>query len=102
LDYGSPHGAAEANSRVRGGPGQDIKPISTGPSGARAALERIVIPQDALDRIGDMVSPRSSLVISDEAFSPETDKGTDFIVVLSNEPQGSMKIRRGRMADVRY
>ena len=38
-----------------------------------------------------MVSPRSSLIISDEAFSPETDKGTDFIVVLSSEPQGSMK-----------
>jgi hypothetical protein len=72
------------------------------PRGAGTALERIVIPQDALDRIGDMVSPRSSLVISDEAFSPETDKGTDFIVVLSNEPQGSMKIRRGRMADARY
>jgi hypothetical protein len=100
LDDGSPRGAAEANSRVRGGPGQEIKSVS---SGARAALERIVIPQDALDIIAGMVSPRSSLVISDEAFSPETDKGTDFIVVLSNEPQGSMKIRpRGRVADGRY
>ena len=80
-----------------------MRPISTGQSGARAALERIVIPQDALERIAGMVSPRSSLIISDEAFSPETDKGTDFIVVLSNEPQGSMKIRRrGRMAEGRY
>ena len=103
LDDGNPRAAAEANSRLRGGPGQEIKPVSIGPSGARAALERIVIPQDALDRIAGMVSPRSSLVISDEAFSPETDKGTDFIVVLSNEPQGSMKIRpRGRVADGRY
>jgi len=103
LDDGSPRGAAELRSRVRGGPAQDMRLISTGPSGAETALERIVIPQDALERISGMVSPRSSLIISDEAFSPETAKGTDFIVVLSGEPQGSLKIRRrGRMAEGRY
>jgi hypothetical protein len=34
----------------------------------------IVIPQEALDRIAGMASPRSSLIISDEALSAETAK----------------------------
>jgi hypothetical protein len=100
LDEG-PRGVAELTSRVRGGPPQNTAPFSTGQSGARLALERIVVPDDALERIGGMVSPRSSVIISDEALSPETDKGTDFIVVLSNEPQGSMKVRRNRAAELR-
>lgn len=102
LDDGSPRAVAELRTRVRGGPAQDTKPVSTGQSGGATALDRIVIPQDALERISGMVSVRSSLIISDEEFSPETSKGTDFIVVLSGEPQGSMKIRRGRTADARY
>ena len=70
---------------------------------AKAALDRIVIPQDALDRIAGMASPRSSLIISDEALSSETGNGTDFVVVLSGEPQGSLKIRRrGPGTEVRY
>src|SRR5262249_32612493 len=78
--------------------------VSDGPDGprgaapgganARAALDRIVIPQDALDRIAGMASPRSSLIISDEALSDETGKGTDFIVLMSGEPQGGIKFRR--------
>jgi L,D-transpeptidase-like protein len=64
------------------------------PHAAKSALDRIVIPQDALDRIGAMASPRSSLIVSDEALSSETGNGTDFVVLLSGEPQGSMKIRR--------
>ena len=44
-------------------------------------------------------SPRSSrrgpsLIISDEALSRETGKGTDFVVLMSGEPQGGIKIRR--------
>jgi hypothetical protein len=62
--------------------------------GARTALDRIGIPQDALDRISAMASPRSSLIISDEALSSETGNGTDFVVLLSGEPQGALKIRR--------
>jgi hypothetical protein len=56
-----------------------------------------------LDRIAEMASPRSSLIISDEALSSETGNGTDFVVILSGEPQGSMKIRRrGPGTEVRY
>lgn len=73
-----------------------------GADGAKEALDRIVVPPDALDRIAAMVSARSSLIVSDEEQSAETGKDTDFIVVLSGEPQGSLKSRRrGRVADVR-
>jgi hypothetical protein len=64
------------------------------PSSAKAALDRIAIPQDTRDRIEEMVSPRSSLIISDEALSSETGKDTDFVVVMSDEPQGGLKHRR--------
>ena len=65
-------------------------------SDAKAALDRIVIPPDALARIAETASPRSSLIISDEELSTETGKGTDFVVLLSGEPQGGIANRRGR------
>jgi L,D-transpeptidase catalytic domain len=69
---------------------------------AEAALDRIAIPSAALERIVAMVSPRSSLIISDEELSPETASDTDFVVVLSGQPQGSLKMRRrGRVTDAR-
>jgi hypothetical protein len=40
------------------------------------------------------IAPRSSLIVTDEALSPETGKGTDFVVLLSGEPQGGIKSRR--------
>jgi L,D-transpeptidase catalytic domain len=61
---------------------------------AKAALDRITMPQDVVDRIAEIVSPRSSLIISDEALSPETGNNTEFVVVLSDEPQGGLKHRR--------
>jgi L,D-transpeptidase catalytic domain len=62
--------------------------------GASAALDRIAIPQDAADRISEVISPGSSLIISDEAMSAETGKDTDFVILMSGEPQGGIKIRR--------
>jgi hypothetical protein len=62
-------------------------------SDAKAALDRIDIPQEVLDRIGPTASPRSSLIISDEGLSRETGKGTDFIAVLSDQPQGGLAMR---------
>ena len=67
--------------------------MPTDPDSAKAALDRIVIPQDALDRIAG-VAPRSSLIVTDEALSSETGKGTEFVVLLSGEPQGGIKSRR--------
>jgi L,D-transpeptidase catalytic domain len=65
-------------------------------AGAKRALERVTIPKEALERISEVVAPGSSLIISDEPVSRETAKGTDFIVVMSNELQGGLKIRRPR------
>jgi hypothetical protein len=78
---------ASRNSR------RDAEAIPPEPDSAKAALDRIVIPQDALDRIAGM-TPRSSLIVTDEALSSETGKGTDFVIVLSDEPQGGIKFRR--------
>jgi L,D-transpeptidase catalytic domain len=61
---------------------------------ARTALDRIEIPRDAADRIAEVISPGSSLIISDEGMSAETGKDTDFVVLLSSAPQGGLKIRR--------
>ena len=51
------------------------------PDKANAALNRIEIPQDAVERISKLLTPASSLIISDNGFSPETGKDTDFIVL---------------------
>ena len=94
LDGGRPHGGAvEPHGRARGGSGRDVEPMPTDPDSAKTALDRIVIPQDVLDRIAG-IAPRSSLIVTDEALSSETGKGTDFVVLLSGEPQGGIKIRR--------
>ena len=51
------------------------------PNKANAALDRIEIPQDAIDRISELLTPGSSLIISDYGISHETGKDTDFIVL---------------------
>ena len=61
---------------------------------ARAALDRIDIQKDSAERIAEVISPGSSLIISDEAMSAETGKETDFVILLSSAPQGGLKIRR--------
>src|SRR5262249_14977798 len=52
------------------------------------ALDRIPFPQDVLDRIAPTAVPRSSIVISDEPLSKETNYRTEFVAVLNNQPQG--------------
>ena len=71
----------------------DVEPAPADVSGAKAALDRIDIPAGAADRIAGIISPRSSVIVSDEALSPETGKGTEFVVVMNDEPQGGIKIR---------
>jgi hypothetical protein len=89
-------------NRARVSSGRDLEPMPTDPESAKAALDRIVIPQDALDRIA-AISPRSSLIVTDEALSAETGKGTEFVVLLSGEPQGGIKSRRrSPEAEFRY
>ena len=61
---------------------------------SRNALDRITIPKEILDRIGPTALPRSSIVISDEPLSEETNYRTEFVVVLSDQPQGGFITRR--------
>jgi lipoprotein-anchoring transpeptidase ErfK/SrfK len=50
-------------------------------SNASEALNRISIPEDAVARISELMSPGASLIISDKGLGSETGKGTDFIVL---------------------
>ena len=61
---------------------------------AKNALDRIAIPQNVLDRIAPTALPRSSIIISDEPLSSETNYRTEFVAVLRNQPQGGFVTRR--------
>src|SRR5580704_6762042 len=69
---------------------------------ARDALDRITIPQEILDRIAPTTLPRSSIVISDEPLSKETNYRTEFVAVLSNQPQGGFITRKPTVVSVPY
>jgi lipoprotein-anchoring transpeptidase ErfK/SrfK len=86
--------ADEPDTIARKSRDSDVRAMAIDTSGAKAALDRVAIPQDTVDRIAAMVSPRSSLIISDEAPSSETGNGTEFVVIMSDEPQGGLKHRR--------
>jgi chemotaxis protein histidine kinase CheA len=60
---------------------------------AKDALDRITIPQDVLNRIAPTALPRSSIIISDEPLSAETNYRTEFVAVLNNHPQGGFITR---------
>jgi hypothetical protein len=77
-------GAAPAKKAEKTEKGKRGEPVVAAPastSNATAALDRINIPQDALDRISELMSPGASLIISDQGLGSETGKGTDFIVL---------------------
>jgi hypothetical protein len=82
------------NGKSRRRDGHNAEPMLLDAGPARAALDRIEIPQDIVDRISEIISPGSSLIISDEGMSPETGKDTDFVILLNSEPQGGIKMRR--------
>jgi hypothetical protein len=60
---------------------QTIKNVLPTPDKANAALNRIEIPQDAIERIAELLTSGSSLIISDYGISDETGNDTDFIVL---------------------
>jgi lipoprotein-anchoring transpeptidase ErfK/SrfK len=94
LGEGDRHAVLEARARPQAVGARDLEPVPAYASASRSALDRIVIPQEVRDRIASAASPRSSLIISDEALSAETGKGTEFVAVLGNEPQGGLAMRR--------
>jgi lipoprotein-anchoring transpeptidase ErfK/SrfK len=61
---------------------------------AKDALDRVTIPQEVLDQVAPTAVPRSSIIISDEPPNSETNYRTEFVVVLNNQPQGGLAMRR--------
>jgi hypothetical protein len=47
---------------------------------AHAALDRIEVPPDVVERLAELLTPGSSLIVSDHGMSKETGHDTDFIV----------------------
>jgi hypothetical protein len=66
------------NATIQGG----TVPANARPDDANAALDRIEIPQDAAGQISQLLTPGSSLIVSDYGLSPETGSDTDFIIVM--------------------
>jgi hypothetical protein len=81
--------AYEAEPRKAGGPFDPRgRKVQAGPaplpqvSSAGEALERVQINPETRDRIAAMITPGSSLIISDKGLGSETaPRGTDFIVL---------------------
>jgi lipoprotein-anchoring transpeptidase ErfK/SrfK len=70
-----PDGMATASSK------KDDKDGIQNQTSPSAVLDRLDIPQDVTDRISAMMSPGSSLIVSDHGLGAETGTGTDFVVV---------------------
>jgi hypothetical protein len=77
-----PRAAAKADGKKKGGR-KAAKPavVEAGPpSDAKDALDRIAMPPEVVERIALLVTPGSSLIVSDNKLSGETGKSTGFIV----------------------
>jgi L,D-transpeptidase catalytic domain len=71
----------EGATKEREAPAKQSALSVPSPDKANAVLNRIEIPQDTFERISKLLTPASSLIISDNGFSHETGRDTDFIVV---------------------
>ncbi len=71
---------SEAATKRREAPAKQTAPEPL-PDKANAALNRIEMPQDTVEKISELLTPASSLIVSDNGISQETGKDTDFIVV---------------------
>jgi L,D-transpeptidase catalytic domain len=96
LQHGQAEHAVAEHTAPTGSPAgqQNVQLASTDQASPEAALGRIDIPAETIERIAAMISPRSSIIISDEGLSTETGRRTDFVVLLSGEPQGGIATRR--------
>jgi len=77
------HGTVEKR-RARGKSKEPVQAAAVQPkppATAAQALDRIHLPQEAVDRINEVVIPGSSLIVSDQGISGETGRGTEFIVL---------------------
>jgi hypothetical protein len=72
---------SEGATKEREAPARQTALSVPSPDKANAALNRIEIPQDTVERISEVLTQASSLIISENGFSYETGKDTDFIVI---------------------
>jgi L,D-transpeptidase catalytic domain len=72
---------SERATKQREAPAKQIALSVPLPDKANAALDRIEIPRETVERISELLTPASSLIISDNGFSHETGNDTDFIVL---------------------
>ncbi|MFL5065374.1 MAG: L,D-transpeptidase [Xanthobacteraceae bacterium] len=82
IPEGSPR-APERPTTRRKSPAQHMETIlpASSPDQANMALDRIQMPPDVVERIFELLTPGSSLIVSDYGISKETGNDTDFIVV---------------------
>jgi len=75
--------SARKVSRASRSEAEPALPIAGGtPSTPAEALDRIELPQEVVDRISEMVTPGTSLIISDHGHNREMRVfGTDFVVL---------------------
>jgi hypothetical protein len=73
-----PQLAAERGSRRNPEAPSNRRPLT---SAAVAALDRIDIPEEVRQRISEGMREGASLIVSDEALSNETGKGTEFVIL---------------------
>jgi L,D-transpeptidase-like protein len=56
-------------------------PVQRASASAGEALNRIDMPKEAVERISELMTPGSSLIVSDQPISGETGRDTDFIIL---------------------
>ena len=82
-----PYATKKATALSSARPGKKPRPVvetslAAPPSTAAEALDRITVPDWALQRVAEAIKPGGSLIISDHGLGDETGEGTDFIVPL--------------------
>jgi hypothetical protein len=71
----------ERSARPRkNAPVQVAEPASAAPSAAEV-LDRLVLPQNEMQRVREMLTAGASFMVSDHGISDETGEGTDFVVL---------------------
>jgi lipoprotein-anchoring transpeptidase ErfK/SrfK len=94
-DPGKPLGTHVFTAMARNEPGLRWTAVTIeNADDAKNALDRITIPKEILDRFAPTTLPRSSIVVSDEPLSEETNYRTEFVAVLSDQPQGGFITRK--------
>ncbi|MDX2158256.1 MAG: L,D-transpeptidase family protein [Hyphomicrobiaceae bacterium] len=101
LTIETPGGGIPAGAEPETPPGKRKKAEKVPPSptgdpllSARAALERIALPPEALARILPSLQPGSTVIVSDRGPSIETGPGTDIVIQTRGEEQAAANIAK--------